>query len=303
MAADIHARQGPLARRQALLLALVLLLAATWPALGHAQPVAAREAMLEVPVVGLDGVIQMIRMRFCQPETGGPAPLVLVNHGLPRETADRVTYALAPCDHEAIRWFLARGFAVGQPLRRGYGISGGPWAEAFSCSMPEFTTMARESARDIAAALALARTLPGVDAARPAVVLGVSAGGWGALALASQNPQGVGAMVNMAGGVGGRVQRVPDSNCRLDLLGEGASSFGSTARVPMIWVYAANDSFFRPSIAAAMHRLFVAGGGVAELHQLDPWGEDGHALFFGRRGSDIWGPLLEDFLSRHGAMP
>ena len=50
----------------------------------------------------------------------------------------------------------------------------------------------------------------------------------------------------------------------------------------MLWVYAANDSFFAPEIAARMHAAFVGAGGAAELVAVGPFGKDGHALFGAR---------------------
>ena len=56
-------------------------------------------------------------------------------------------------------------------------------------------------------------------------------------------------------------------------------------------------------MAAPLVAADAAGGAPAELKQLGPWGRDGHGLFFGQVGSETWGPLVEDFLRRHGAMP
>jgi len=64
----------------------------------------------------------------------------------------------------------------------------------------------------------------------------------------------------------------------------------------MLWVYTANDSYFAPPLAEAMHRAYVEAGGVAELAQLQAWGTDGHLLFTSRGGSAVWGPLIEAFL-------
>src|SRR3954471_9802124 len=221
---------GRLASDTALLIAL---LGATGGV--RAEPISAvREQMHEVPVHGSDGIVQPIPMRLCLPQAGTPAPLALLNHGMPRDSAERARYAPYPCDAEPVRWFLAQGFAVAMPLRRGYGAAGGPWAEAFSCTVPDFAAVARESARDMEAAIGYARSLTDIDATRPAVIVGQSAGGWGVLALASRNLAGVGAVVNFASGIGGRAQRVPNTNCRVDLLAQGAGQFGATARIPSL---------------------------------------------------------------------
>jgi pimeloyl-ACP methyl ester carboxylesterase len=134
------------------------------------------------------------------------------------------------------------------------------------------------------------------------VVVGQSAGGWATLALAAEPPEGVGAFVAMAAGRGGWA-RGPNTNCRPELLASTAGRFGATARLPMLWVYTENDSFFAPAIAKAMHEAFTAAGGRAELKQLPAWRRDGHGLFFGQTGSDTWGPLVEEFLRANRALP
>jgi NAD(P)-dependent dehydrogenase (short-subunit alcohol dehydrogenase family) len=101
--------------------------------------------------------------------------------GATGNAADRPHWTPAACTSEPVAWFLNRGFAVALPLRRGYGPLGTPFAEATgACPEPDYAAGGAETARDIPAALAYARALPGVDASRPAVVLGQSAGGWGA---------------------------------------------------------------------------------------------------------------------------
>ncbi len=261
-----------------------------------------REQTHQVPVLAANGATRLIRMRLCRPEGVEAAPLVLINHGSPPNSADRAGFVPTRCESEAARWFLTRGFAVGAPLRRGYGASGGAYVEGSSCPGADYFASGQEGARDIAGALAYARALPAVDASRPAVVVGQSAGGWAALGLSGQNPEGVGAVISMAGGRGGW-SNGPNTNCRPDKLASDAGRFGTTARLPTLWVYTENDSYFAPAIAHAMHRAYTGAGGLAELHQLGPWGRDGHGLFFGQNGSETWGPLAEAFLRQRSLMP
>jgi hypothetical protein len=78
---------------------------------------------------------------------------------------------------------------------------------------------------------------------------------------------------------------------------EGVHYFGKTATTPMLWVYAANDSYFAPSLARALWHAFTAAGGQANLQQPGPFADDGHHLFFGPGGSTVWGPLVEQYLA------
>ena len=262
-----------------------------------AMPAAPGEAWLEAPVPGTG---QSIRVRLCRPPGPGPAPLAVINHGSPANAAERPALRPAGCGSEAVRWFTARGWAVALPLRRGYGATGGAWAEAYgTCRDPDFVAAGRETARDIAAAIGAAAGLPGIRA-DGVLVVGQSAGGWGALALAADPPPGVAAVVNMAGGRGGWAGGMPNANCRPDRLAAAAGTFGRTARRPTLWLYTANDSFFAPPLAAAMHGAFTTAGGTARLVSLPAWGADGHDLFFGRGGSATWGPVLAAFLAEAG---
>ena len=252
-----------------------------------------REEFHTIPIAGSTS----INARLCRPDQPGPVPLAVINHGSPANAAQRATTRPAACESEAVTWFTARGFAVLLPLRRGYGISGGEWAEAYGrCGDADFAAAGRATARDIRAAIDHATRLPGI---RPqgVLVVGQSAGGWGALALASENPPQVAAIVNMAGGRGGWAQQAPNTNCRPDRLVSGAGEYGRTARLPTLWLYTANDSFFGPALAAEMHRAY---GGTAQFVPLPAWGQDGHSLFFGRGGSATWGPVVEPFLRTHG---
>jgi dienelactone hydrolase len=293
-------------RRSLLALSFLLLAAcqeqpvtstATAPAARQAGPEGAPSGRFQDQLHWLPVGDRLIQARLCRPEAPGPAPLVVINHGSPANPAQRDSYRPGSCTNEAVAWFLSRGHAVLLPLRRGYGASGGAWVEAFgSCDGADFATAGRETSRDIQAAIDYGLRLPNI---RPAgvIVVGQSAGGWGALALSAQNPPQVAAIVNMAGGRGGWSQGMPNTNCRPDRLVSAATEFGRTARLPTLWVYTANDSFFAPELAARMHAAYAAAGGRAEMRALGPFGRDGHGLFGSSGGAAVWGPEVEAFLA------
>ncbi len=273
---------------------LVLLMACVPQAEPAVSLTSADATLLRVPVTQGDGSVVQIVTRLCLPEGGARRPLVLINHGSPAQAAQRPTMSPTGCGHEAVRFFTARGHAVGLPLRRGYGASGGGWAEAFgSCNNADFHRAGLETARDMRAAIAALTARPDVPRG-PVLVVGQSAGGWGAMALASLNPPEVGGFVNMAGGRGGWRDNTPHFNCSPENLVTAAGRYGATARQPMLWVYTANDSFFAPALAARMHQAFTAAGGQARLVALGAQGRDGHSLFFAAAGSQVWGPLVAE---------
>src|SRR5262249_1024023 len=59
-----------------------------------------------------------------RPDGDGPFPLVVINHGKPRD-AKFVARTMHPVFDLAAGWFVEHGFAVAAPMRRGYGSSQG----------------------------------------------------------------------------------------------------------------------------------------------------------------------------------
>jgi len=180
------------------------------------------------------------------------------------------------------------------PTRRGYGDSEGEWAEGYgSCNSPDYYTAGLESARDIAAAVAAAKALPGVDAGR-VLLVGQSAGGWGSIATSTLSIAGVRGVVNFAGGRG---SQAPDTVCNEGELVRAAGRYGKAAKVPQLWIYSANDHYFAPPLVRRMHEAFVAGGGKAELLEVPPYRTDGH-LYFGNVSA--WTQSVSAFAARAG---
>jgi len=195
------------------------------------------------------------------------------------------------------KYAVARAFA---PVTQ----TGGKYVESLGsgCLAEGYVSAGRESARDLDALVTYATALPWARN-DGAVVVGVSSGGWAAAAYDSLPHPKVIAMVSFAGGRGGHWRYVPNLVCRSDELIRAAGSFGATASTPMLWVYAANDTYFSPDVATGIYHAFAGAGGTAELVQLGPYGDDGHQLFSGRGGSAIWGPFVEHYLASRGATP
>ncbi len=241
--------------------------------------------------------------RVCRPDLPGPLPVVVINHGSPSRPEDIKLMQPTACDSEPAQWFNERGFIVLFALRRGFGGSTGPLVESSgACSSPRYFRSGLDGARDIEAMLNFAARLPDAQPSG-AVVVGQSTGGWATIAYnAVRNPR-AGAFINMAGGRGGRATGEPDSNCRPDLLVESARRYGESAVVPMLWVYARNDTFFPPDLAEKMVRAYTRAGGKADFVQPVAFGRDGHGLFYAPGGSAVWGPLVERYLRGRGLWP
>ena len=136
-----------------------------------------------------------------------------------------------------------------------------------------------------------------------AVVVGHSAGGWGALALVGDNPPGVSAVIAFAPGRGGHANDLPNQVCAPHTLTSAAAEFGKTARVPVTWLVAANDSYFSPELSRRLADAFRAGGDRVDFHVLAPSGGEGHWLAEGEAGVKIAGPDLDRALKLSAPKP
>jgi dienelactone hydrolase len=237
----------------------------------------------------------------------GPFPLAVMNHGVSLNAHERSFFPLVEF-RDAAMWFARRGYLVVAPTGPGYGAGAldAPELGLFSvfyskigaCENPNF-----EDAGMAAAALDkwIIDYMTEQKYAVPdsAIVVGQSAGGWGAIALSSQNLPSVKAIIAFAAGRGGRVGGKPNNNCAPDKLVEATAEFGRTARVPMLWVYIENDTFFGPDISRRMHAAYTGAGGSAEYHLMPPFGSDGHFFIDSPDAIPQWSPLVSQFLDKH----
>ena len=141
------------------------------------------------------------------------------------------------------------------------------------------------AANDIAATIDFMNQQPFIDADNTTVV-GVSTGGWASLAVAARNLPSARAVVNVADGRGGHAYGRANAVCGAERLVDAACLFSLTARVPTLWFYSENDSYFAPRLARRLARTWGAGGASAEQHVLPPYGRDGHDIADDQAG---WG--------------
>ena len=182
-----------------------------------------------------------------RPVGNGPFPLVVMNHGVSLNQRERGFFPLVEF-RDAAMWFARRGYMVVAPSGSGYGAAAldeperGLYSVFYSkiggCDNPNF--------RDAGLAVALIDkwiieylTDQKLIVPDDVIVVGQSAGGWAAIALASQNVPGVRAIITFAAGRGGRVGGKPNNNCAPDKLVAATGEFdapraprccGSTSR-------------------------------------------------------------------------
>ncbi len=225
----------------------------------------------------------------------GPFPLALINHGSTAEAEDRAGVPLTKFELVA-SWFAAHGYLVALPQRPGHGETGGSYLEDIgSCENPDYVNAGLGAAASIKAAVEYLTSQPFIRKTG-VVLVGHSAGAWGALAAAGQMPRGLRAVINFAGGLGGHSYGEQNRNCAPDRLVQAAAAFGQSTRVPTLWLYAANDTFFDSTLSERMADAFRRAGGMAEYHLLPAFGDDGHFLLFSSKAVEIWAPLVEKFL-------
>jgi dienelactone hydrolase len=242
-----------------------------------------------------------------RPVGNGPFPLVVMNHGVSLGAKARSFFPLVEFRDAAV-WFARQGYMVVAPVGPGYGGGGfdvperGIFGPFFShvgpCDKPNFR------GAGLAVATIDSWIIDYMNARKvvqpeKVIVVGQSAGGWGAIALSSQNPASVRAIIIFAAGRGGHLGGKPNNNCAPDKLVEATGEFGKTSRIPMLWLYSENDTYFGPPLVERMHDAFTAAGGDAEFHMLPPVGNEGHFLIQNIDVKPPWTLLITDFLQRH----
>ena len=241
-----------------------------------------------------------------RPVGNGPFPLVVMNHGVSLDQRERSFFPLVEF-RDAAMWFARKGYMVVAPTGSGYGAAAldEPERGLFSSFYSRIGRCENPNFRDAGLAVALLdkwiieymaeqkRIVPD-----NVIVVGQSAGGWAAIALSSQNLPSVRAIITFAAGRGGRVGGKANNNCAPDRLVIATGEFGRTARVPMLWIYSENDTFFGPALSKRMHEAYVAAGGRAEYHMLPPFGNDGHFLIGSADAIPLWAPLVGPFLEK-----
>ena len=144
-----------------------------------------------------------------RPAGEGPFPLAVIAHASTQNVLRRAQ--MPQPEYRALAaWLVARGFAVLVPERPGHGATGGKYLEdQGGCDEADYARAGRATADEIAAAAGFVRKQSFI---RPdaMVVIGHSAGAWGALALAGEDPKNVAAIVAFAPGRGGHANDLPN---------------------------------------------------------------------------------------------
>jgi dienelactone hydrolase len=296
----LTAAQSPLS--SAILLLMLSNLAMADPAPEPPTVPQVHEEMWAIPSSPVPFLAYLIR-----PLGDGPFPLVVMNHGVSLDSKERSFFPAIEF-RDAALWFARRGYVVVAPVRPGYGATGieiperGLFGLFFSgvgkCSDSEF----REAGLAVASIdrwVIEYMSNQSFIKRRDIIVVGQSGGGWGSIAFASQNPDSVRAIIGFAAGRGGHLNGKPNNNCAPDRLVDAVAEFGRTARIPMLWIYSHNDSYFGPDLSKRMADAFRGAGGNLEYHLLSDFGADGHFMIDSPEAVQLWAPVVREFLAKH----
>ena len=227
-----------------------------------------------------------------RPPGDGPFALAVIAHATTQNVLRRAQ--MAQPEYRALAaWLVARGFAVLVPERPGHGATGGKYLEdQGGCDEADYFRSGRATADAIASAAGFIRQQSFIKP-NGMVIVGHSAGGWGALALATKDPNDIAAIIVFAAGRGGRANDFPNQVCAPHTLLAAAREFGRGARVPVTWLVAANDSYFWPAFSRQLADAFRTGGGKVDFQLLPASGGEGHWLAETESGVRLAAPYLD----------
>src|SRR6185295_11165908 len=179
-------------RGMSLLVVLVALLSWAIANIAYAQG----SNLADVPLIDEDVRIPVsngnytLAAKILRPDGAGPYGAIVLNHGAAVSAEERHTESPELLLHTAAQ-FARRGYVVVMPLRRGFGATGGEFAEdAGSCRNPDYRRGESAASEDIMAAYEYTRNLPYVDGSRM-ILAGQSAGGVASIYTAARAPQGL----------------------------------------------------------------------------------------------------------------
>ena len=218
----------------------------------------------------------------------GPLPVALITHGTALSDSENRAENVEKFSSRA-HDMAARGWLAVVVIRRGYGRSDGALPKD-TCKKPHIKQDLDAAADDLQAVINVVKTRPDVDPSRM-IAIGDSSGGGTVVALGARNPPGLVGVVSVSGGV--------HLGCAGwdDRLVETYRAYGATSRVPNLWLYMKNDSYFPPQVVGRMQAAFLDGSGDARLMEFDPSLDEGHYIFL--NGGRAWLIEMDRFLQQH----
>ena len=261
--------------------------AVAWAQSAPRTGAAMNERVVMVPV-GSGFSSAELETTIFKPDGDGPFPVAVINHG---KAPGNPVFQERARHLVASREFVRRGYAVVLPMRMGFSKSTGAYQDG-NCNI---ASNGEAQAEWVDGVLAWLRSQPFADAGR-IVVVGQSHGGLTTMALGALNPGGVRGLINFAGGL-----RYTSSGCIWEnSLAQAFARYGARTKLPSLWFYGDNESYFPPEVWKDLLAKYTAAGGNARLVAFGAFGKDAHGMFASRNGLHIWLPEVERFLAEIG---
>ncbi|MCG2668173.1 alpha/beta hydrolase family protein [Bradyrhizobium sp. GCM10023182] len=217
----------------------------------------------------------------------GRLPIALFTNGGAATATAGATVTTATYAHNA-RDMARRGWLAVVLIRRGFGSSEGPKPTPVACQPASFDAWATTAADDLQSTIGDISQRPDADASR-VIVIGSEIAGVAAVALSARNPRGLLGVVSISGGL------QSESNCPMnDVLIDGYRKFGSTSRVPNLWIYSKSDKIFGPDLAERLHTAFLDAGGDVKFVMFFHDGDVGTPIF--GQATRAWYVQMDGFL-------
>lgn len=227
-----------------------------------------------------------------------PYPIAIINHGRAAKPEERTTAFGRANSIVNARWLAGMGFLVAVPTRIGYGVTGGEDLEDTGlCHKKNYPPGYKVGIDQTLQILQTLRQRPDI-APDGGLILGQSFGGTIAIGVAAQNPTGILATLNFAGGGGGNPETNPMQPCGTANLEHMFATYGKTAKIPTLWVYTENDQWMGPKYPKEWFEAYKAKSGTGEFLLLPPNGTDGHGVF--SRDPAAWRTQVLQFMKANG---
>jgi pimeloyl-ACP methyl ester carboxylesterase len=231
--------------------------------------------------------------------------VVLFSHGSTGGLATSPKEPMGGPPMPVINFFVARGYTLVAPMRRGRNESTGTYVEECSAFTGQCTTAEQVALGERGIREALADTNAVIDqivlrrlVPRESKIIagGISRGGFLSLMLAGERPKLVKGVVNLVGGWYGVTerltaaendQRMADHKIRLERAARAT-------QVPSVWLYAARDPLYKDGVAADLHRYWTNAGGKGEFVYFSE-----HSLLTGHQVATnvaLWGKHVDALL-------
>jgi len=230
-----------------------------------------------------------------QPLEGERFPTIVFHHGSTGSGSDPSLFGITFTSKSLVRYFVAKGWMVVFPQRRGRGQSDGLYDEgfkqdrsAYSCDANLALAGAAHALDDLDVITDWVRGRADADTTRM-LVGGTSRGGILSVAHISRRPDVYLGAINFVGGW------IAEGCGDYRTVNETLFVNGAATPVESLWLYGENDSFYSLDYSRSNFDAFVAAGGLGSLFELTR--APGHNGHFVLNDPESWGPLMNDFLA------